>query len=201
MIIISSTNRSRTSTQHRAINKDYYVTPIKPIESFLKEFEKSEDVFLHNPIILDPCAGGDNKHEMSYPKAIKDTYNDCNRLYTMDIREDSLANLKTDYLTYNTENIKPNVIITNPPFNLAIDVIEKALNDVVDNGFVIMLLRLNFFGGKLRKPFFEKQMPKYCFVHSKRISFTDTGGTDSIEYCHMVWQKGYYPEFTQLKII
>ncbi len=49
-----------------------------------------------------------------------------------------------------------------------------------------MLLRLNYFGGKVRSKLWEEHMPKYCFVHNKRISFTDDGKTDSIEYCHMV---------------
>ena len=64
-----------------------------------------------------------------------------------------------------------------------------------------MLLRLNYFGGKVRKELWEKQMPKYCFVHHKRISFTDDRKTDSIEYAHFVWQKGHNEQFTQLKVI
>lgn len=64
-----------------------------------------------------------------------------------------------------------------------------------------MLLRLNYFGGKVRSKLWEEHMPKYCFVHNKRISFTDDRKTDSIEYCHMVWQKGYCPKFTQLQVI
>jgi len=43
-------------------------------------------------------------------------------------------------------------------------------------------------------------MPKYVFVHHRRISFTG-GTTDSIEYMHAVWQIGYKNEFTKLKII
>ena len=50
---------------------------------------------------------------------------------------------------------------------------EKALNDVDNNGFVVMLLRLNFFGSKERKSFFDKHMPETCFVHHQRIGFAD----------------------------
>ena len=64
-----------------------------------------------------------------------------------------------------------------------------------------MLLRLNYFGGKVRRNLWENHMPKYCFVHNKRIGFLNNGKTDSIEYCHMVWQKGYKPEFTKLAIL
>lgn len=150
-------------------------------------------------MILDPCAGGDNNHPMSYPTAIRNIYGDLS-IKTIDIRSDSLADIKTDYLTYQQE-IKPQIIITNPPFNQAIEIIKKAIQDVEDNGYVIMLLRLNFFGSDIRFPFFKELNPKYCFVHHKRLSFTENNKTDSIEYCHMVWQKGCNPKFTKLKVI
>lgn len=102
--------------------------------------------------------------------------------------------------------------------NCAIPIIEKALDDVAENGYVIMLLRLNFFGSKERKPFFDKYIPEWCFVHHARIGFTDKkdesgyvlfdkngqtkrGSTDSIEYMHAVWRKGYKPEYTKLVVI
>ena len=62
-------------------------------------------------------------------------------------------------------------------------------------------LRLNFFESKQRKPFWDKFMPRYVFVHHKRIGFIEGGGTDSIEYAHFCWQKGNYPKFCELKII
>lgn len=33
-------------------------------------------------------------------------------------------------------------------------------------------------------------MPHEIYVHSKRMSFTKNGGTDSVEYAHFVWKKG-----------
>lgn len=195
---MSSTNRSNSRDFHIS---DYYITPINEIINFLNEFNKHEDILLKpNISILDCCAGGDLNHPMSYPEALKQTGINPANISTIDIREDSLAEIKADYLKYSCKN-KHDVIITNPPFGISRQIIEKALEDVKDNGFVIMLLRLNYFGGRLRKDLWDKQMPKYCFVHHKRMSFTDDGKTDSIEYCHMVWQKGYYPEFTKLKVI
>ncbi|MFW6377746.1 MAG: hypothetical protein ACOCZ5_03770 [bacterium] len=135
---------------------------------------------------------------MSYPTALERC--GYNNVTTLDIRGDSLAEIKTDYLTW-TPDKDYNVIITNPPFKLAREIIEKALDDVVDGGFVIMLLRLNFFGSQSRFDMWTNQLPKYCFVHHKRMSFLDSGGTDSIEYCHMVFQKGHYSDFTKLKVI
>lgn len=136
---------------------------------------------------------------MSYPEAIANVFGDCN-IKTLDIREDSLAEEKSDYLTKQLE-YRPDIIITNPPFNRAMEFIMKGLNDVNEMGYVIMLLRLNFFETQQRKPFFDEYMPIYSFVHHKRMSFTDDGKTDSVAYQHMVFQKNNYPVFTKLKVI
>ncbi len=200
---MSSTNRSESRKNHKY---DYYITPIEEIIIFLKEFEKAEPYALNGCYILDPCAGGEVEGNipMSYPDALKSLghFN----VGTIDIRPDSLANLKADYLKYDVvkDTIdKPTIIITNPPFDISRDIIRKALKDVRDNGFVIMLQRLNFMGGitENRKFWKEVGIPKYIFVHRKRMSFTNDGKTDSIEYAHYVWQKGSKQEFAKLKII
>lgn len=194
---MSSTNRS--NERHKHIS-DYYVTPVKKINEFLDRFKEYEDVFSNGEIsILDPCAGGDEVNAMSYPMALN-CFNKDLKIDTIDIREDSRAKIKGNFLEINTKD-KYDVIITNPPFNISLDIINKALDDVKEGGFVIMLLRLNYFGGKVRRNLWENNMPKYCFVHNKRIGFLNNGKTDSIEYCHMVWQKGYNPEFTKLKVL
>jgi hypothetical protein len=123
------------------------------------------------------------------------------RMSTIDIREDSRALIKEDYLDITDPLPKPEIIIGNPPFTLALDFIKKALEDVEYGGYVIMLCRLNYFGAQYRKKFWDKYMPLYVYVHSKRMSFSDDGKTDSNEYAHFVWQKGNYPEFTKLKVI
>lgn len=195
---MSSTNRSDARSKHIA---DYYVTPIEHIKIFLEEFLKHEQID-KNCLVLDPCAGGDENHSMSYVETLKQL--DFKNIKTIDIRPDSLAELKADYLTTKITE-KPKIIITNPPFNQAMPIIEKALEDVEDFGYVIMLLQLNFMGGVTKKKEFWKKvgLPKYIFVHRKRMSFTDKGGTDSIEYAHYVWKKSVplEYEFSKTKII
>lgn len=44
-------------------------------------------------------------------------------------------------------------------------------------------------------------MPMACYVHSKRMKFTDSGGSDSVEYMHCIWLKGEHPRFTKLRIL
>ncbi|HHT97473.1 MAG TPA: hypothetical protein GXZ90_06235 [Clostridiales bacterium] len=196
---MSSTNRSDARKQHIA---DYYKTPVKDIELFLRELNNTIQIPWNSYKIIDPCAGGkiEPYESMSYPEAIKNVFGNCN-INCIDIREDSLAETKGDYLQLDVKSFEPNIIITNPPFNQALPIIQKALNDVEDGGYVIMLLRLNFLETKARKEFFDNYMPQYIFVHHKRMSFIKGKGTDSVAYAHYVWQKGNYPEFSKIKVI
>lgn len=195
---MSSTNRSRSRESHIA---DYYVTPISKINEFLDAFIEVEGNIFEKGKILDPCAGGDETHSMSYPTALMTHLNiPGENIHTIDIRDTSLAKEKGDYLQIDCKD-KYQVIMTNPPFNISYEIINKALEDVKDGGYCIFLLRLNYFGGKLRKPLWDNIMPKYTFVHNRRISFTDDRKTDSIEYQHMVFQKGYTEKHTKLFII
>ena len=194
---MSSTNRSNARKEHIA---DYYRTPIADIEKFFSQLDCAVTIDM-DKCTLDPSAGGDDKNPMSYPAAIHNYYAvDTENIRTIDIREDSLADVKGNYLTMKLD-YNPHVIITNPPFNQALQFIQKALDDVEEDGYVIMLLRLNFLETKARKDFFDKYMPEYIFVHHKRLSFIEGGGTDSVAYAHYVWRKGYYPEFSKLKVI
>lgn len=187
---MSSTNRGYN--RHR---NDYYITPINEIVKFLN---KSSEYIQYNNI-LDPCAGGDNSHPMSYPEAFKKI--GINNIKTIDIRQDSKADTIDNFLELNDLGYRPDIIISNPPFDLAMEFIEHSLELANDNGFVIFLLRLNFLGSKKRNKFLSNNMPSMIFVHSRRMSFTDSSSTDSIEYAHFVWQKGINPKQSKLFLL
>lgn len=214
---MSSTNRGSQRQEF-----DYYVTPPDAIRTFLQHFTKhfSERLTAAPRRILDPCAGGNKTEvqwqykkdkvvtvpptEMSYPKVLQEFWSEA-RIVTMDIREDSPAQLHGDFLTVDDDKLKAlklDMIITNPPFSLAEEIIRKALEVVHPGGFVIMLLRLNFFGSKKRKDFFDSFMPCRAYVHRERMNFVEGESGDSIEYMHAVWTKDSLPiEETILRII
>lgn len=178
--------------------------PPSDIQEFLYAFlENHPDLSLSNMNILDPCAWWNPEtdtipeHPMSYPLIL--AWYKPYRLITNDIRPDSPAQFHEDFITYPIKS-SFDMIITNPPFNLALPIIEKALDILPIWGYCIMLLRLNFFGSKARKKFFESNMPIETYVHHKRISFAKSA-TDSIEYMHCVWKKGENPPFTKLYLI
>lgn len=168
---------------------DYYVTPIPAIMDFFAKWPELAPLkYLDGPCILDPCAGGDLKHPMSYPTALAQV--GFTNVTTLDIRPDSRAEIICDYLEFVPRRYF-DLIITNPPFALAQEVATKAFSEVVVGGFVVMLLRLNFFGSKRRKDWWNMHPPMRVFIHSSRMSFTDDGKTDSIEYMHCVWRKPF----------
>lgn len=189
---------SSTLRGYERHKSDYYITPIDRIEDFLKEFVKYEEKAFDKGV-LDPCAGGDSDNPMSYPTAIHNVFK--KQVDTIDIRDDSLAVVKADFTKIKSLSKQYYMIITNPPFDISKEIINKSLELVEPTGFVVMLLRLNYFGGKVRMDIWDSNMPKYCFVHNNRMSFTKDGKRDSIEYAHFVWQKGYKPTFTNLKVI
>lgn len=209
---MSSTNRGAVRNV-----SDYYVTPIDDICAFLSAWSQDEPDLRNVREILDPCAGGTRSAnnglplvEMSYPRAIAN----CPAIFrnvpicTMDIRENSLAHARKDYLT--AKGCCADLIISNPPFALAQEFISKALSDVMPSGFVVMLLRLNFFGSDKRKDRLQANMPQRCYVHSKRMGFNrhrldlppkQRNAADSIEYMHAVWKQGEHNSHTILKVI
>mgnify|MGYP003131718950 FL=1 len=187
---MSSTNRG---TQRNA--DDYYVTPHWLIEDFLAAFAENNMLVCspdENPRVLDPSAGGCEQYPMSYPTVLE---KHGFTVESWDIREDSRANLTgVNFLNVPSyESRKYDMIITNPPFNQAQAFTEHALEMVCEGGLVIMLQRLNWLGSQKRKPMWQKLPLAAVYVHSKRPGFDPQkpSKTDSTEYAHFVFCKGY----------
>ncbi len=168
---------------------DYYVTPDWIIDEL---FDHIPELFeeMEGRVALDPCAGGGivngtQAFGMPYPEALK--RQGWNTIHTMDVREDSLAEIKHDFLQWDT-SIDYDLIITNPPFAIAEEITRKALNLAdPESGKVIMLQRLNWLGSASRDDFFTEYPPSLIVMHAKRPSFGGTSSTDSIEYAHFIW--------------
>lgn len=94
---------------------------------------------------------------------------------------------------------KPELVMMNPPFKLAMEFVQRALVEVLPRGLgragtVVALLRLNWLGSQGRAAF-HRRHPADVFVIPRRPSFTPksiggTGGTDRIEYAWFVWGEG-----------
>lgn len=88
-------------------------------------------------------------------------------------------------------------IITNPPYKLAQEFIEMALDLVPEGNRVAMFLRLQFLEGKARKKFFEENPPEKIYVSSSRILCAKNGDFEKYDkssvtaYAWFIWRKGY----------
>ena len=165
--------------------------------------------------VLDPCAGGDEENLMSYPEALRQSnvISTETKITTIDLRKDSRAEIKANFLDWPCTSKTFDLVISNPPFTLADKFINKSTE--LSYKYVVMLQRLNFFGSNMRFNFFRKHMPRWCYVNSERISFstpllekylkehgmTSKKSQDSIEYAHFVWDVNYRPKHTLLRVI
>jgi hypothetical protein len=80
-------------------------------------------------------------------------------------------------------------IITNPPYELATEFIERALSIIPTDGFVAMLLRTDFDHAISRQHLFG-ECPLFCkkVVLTKRIKwFEDSDGQPSFNHAWYIW--------------
>lgn len=90
-------------------------------------------------------------------------------------------------------------IITNPPYKLAKEFIEKGLELVPDSHKVFMFLKLQFLEGKGRRELFDKGELKTLYVSSSRILCAKNadfqrmrdGGGSAVAYGWYEFEKGY----------
>lgn len=86
-----------------------------------------------------------------------------------------------DYLA-ESPGLRFDVLLTNPPFSLMVEFLERALCDAA---YVVMLGRLAFLETAQRAPLFHAAQPD-VYVLPDRPSFTN-GPTDSCAYAWFVW--------------
>lgn len=89
------------------------------------------------------------------------------------------------------------VVITNPPYSIAMEMLEHALTLRATG--VVMLLRLNFLASGARASFMRKHVPD-VYVLPNRPSFSGRG-TDSIEYAWFVWHPGRRRRFGRVQVL
>lgn len=88
-------------------------------------------------------------------------------------------------------------IITNPPYKLALEFVEHALNIIPTGKKVAMFLRIQFLESQRRGDFFKRNPPKNVYVASKRLNCAKGGDFDTYAkasalcYAWFVWEKGY----------
>ena len=148
---MSSKGRGSTT-----IDQDKYYTPRVCIVSLLPLINFKRDM-----TFLEPCEGTGviTRTVQSYTDIMLG-YPVTTTTYELDREE--------DYLLVPKPSKKYDLCITNPPYSLAQEFIEKTLEE---SSTVIMLLRLNYLASKKRREFFRLNPPNNLIVLSSRPSF------------------------------
>lgn len=165
---------------------DFYPTPLNTIRTFLDNYELNK-----NGIILEPCAGNGN-----FIKVIRE-YGYTNKIVANEILEEHIPRLKElgidiihnkDFLQEDVEGFcKEDVttIITNPPFSLAREFLEKCFKEY-PNAEVIMLLRTAFLESKSRRDFWNKYTLNGLYTLTERPRFINNK-SDATSYSFFVF--------------
>ena len=159
-----------SSTVGERVDNDFYPTPDNVVFTLLENLKiKDTDLF------LEPCKGtGIIYDNISLPS---------NQKYWAELSKG------VDYLTTDFNN-KFDLIITNPPFSLTEEFINKSFSELSDTGTLIYLQRVNFLGSKKRKGLWEGiGFPNKLPIIIPRPKFIK-GGSDSCEYGWYIWDKG-----------
>ena len=88
-------------------------------------------------------------------------------------------------------------IVTNPPYSLAKEFVEHALNISDDGCKAAMFLKIQFLEGKSRRELFERYPPQTIYVSSGRLrcamngDFAKYSKSNAICYAWYIWVKGY----------
>ena len=81
------------------------------------------------------------------------------------------------------------LILTNPPYVLAVEFVLRGVREAARGTTVAMLLRLAFLASQARHTL-HAQHPADVYVLSKRPSFLAGGQSDSADYAWFVWGPG-----------
>lgn len=163
---------------------DWYPTPEWAIKRVLAELEH-----LPGGLWFEPCAG-----EGALVKSVRREREDV-RWHLTEIREEAVDHLRAEFpeevvvcgsaLDESTCPTDPSVVITNPPFSIAWELIHCLLARY-PAAHVVLLLRLNFLGSEGRSQFL-RDYPPDVYVLPNRPSFAHDGRTDSTEYAWLHW--------------
>lgn len=150
--------------KNERVEYDFYATDPMAVKKLLLKYP------INGSEILEPCIGNGN-----IANAINNFYNEERNITGIDIVDRGYPNtIVQDYLTWETDK-KFDCIITNPPFSLAKEFVEKSMSILNDNGQLIMFLKIQFLEGEKRKELFEKYPPKYIYVFRNRMATWNNG--------------------------
>ena len=191
--VLSGGKLAGGNPKNQRVEHDFYATDPLAVEMLMDKYEFNQGNF------LEPCVGNGN-----ISGVIKNRFPNSS-ITGVDIVDRGYPNtIVGDFLTYVTNERYDN-IITNPPFSLAKEFLEKSMELLNKNGKIAMFLKIQFLEGMKRTEMFEKYPPRYIYVFTKRMAtwnngeqFDSNGKRWATTMCHawFIWEKDFKGEPT-----
>lgn len=159
-------------------NDDFYATDPKAVEELLSLEKFSKE-------IIEPACGQGHISKV----LVSHGFN----VRSSDLVDRGYGVSGIDFLASDMENEDAD-IVTNPPYKLAQEFVEKAMSVIAPGHKVAMFLKLTFLETAKRRELFKKYPPKTVYVASQRIACWPNGkptAQSMVCYAWFVWEKGF----------
>ena len=171
---------------------DFYATHPRAIDGLLSVYQLP-------PLILEPCCG-----DGSLSKRLIDF---GYTVFSEDLYDYGFGCSGMDFLQRNKMPVGCSCILTNPPYNQALDFVLHALDILPMDGLLCMFLKTTFLEGQRRYHDLFKQFPPESVLQfvsripcAKNGEFSAKNGS-AVSYAWFVWRKGSYSSFPIVKWI
>ena len=181
-----------TSLTRERVEDDFYATDPKSLELLLDKL-KEDGIELHKNIWECACGQG------HLSKVLE---NKGHEVLSTDLIDRGYGTGNTDFLKSISDKWCGD-ILTNPPYKIAQEFIEKALDLMRNNCYCVMFLKIQFLEGKARREMFKKYPPKYIYVFSERQNPMRNGSpldengkkwSSTMCFAWFIWEKGFTGE-------
>ena len=185
---LSGTSLAGMSTTRDRVVDDYYATPETATIAILDKEKFDGNIY-------EPACGAGHISKLLYQ------YYPDSKIYSTDLIDRGYGDKQLDFLEYDFKEFKFDNVITNPPFKMAQEFIEKAL--LVSSKKVIMFAKIQLLESKKRKEMFETTPLQYIYVFSERQNPLRNGSAldekgkpwnSTMCFAWFVWNKGYVGE-------
>lgn len=175
---------------------EYYATNPADTELMLKSIYR-DNITFPGTKFLEPCAGQGHIVEACRSSSYMPKGQEWTTIDIVD-RGYPLTH-QADFLDINIQE-RFDGIISNPPYSLASQMIDKCISLLNTNGYLFMFLKVQFLEGSTRRDLFDKYPPKYIYVYRNRATPWHNGSAvnptngqpwaSTICFAWFIWQKG-----------
>lgn len=176
---MSATNRGA-----KRADGDFYETPGWVTRAIIPHL-KSVGLLANGQRVLEPAAGnGAIVRELISCGVTEENISS----YEIDAERACASGARCDdFLLIDDIHTPFDLIITNPPYSLAMKFAQQGMRMLSPWGAMVMLTRINWLASQRRAAWLRENTPS-LFVLPKRPSFTGKG-TDATDYAWLMWRK------------